>query len=281
MNLRLCAALPAFAVGMLMQGLAQTDGANSGLILPHVVHGNEPAYPKIAIAARVSGTVRLHVVTDGTHISKIETETGPAMLIKPTEETVQSWEFEKHEPATFDVTFVYILLEPNGCEGVKSGVRLDLPSRVEVSDGPVMCDIERFKRQQRYLREQHVYPVELHVTMDGETIANPSEVTISNGERTLKLPVRDGLFLVPEVLAGGPKLSLSAIVGSDAIAIPGIDPYSLKCIWNIGLANKQPDTDDPAMKGRHVQSACTISFDPLDGDGVGMVVDPCRTPAKR
>ncbi len=106
MNLRLCAALPAFAVGVLMQGLAQTHGADSGLLLPHVVYGKEPAYPKIALAARVSGTVQLHVATDGRHISKIETEAGPAMLIKPTEETVQSWEFEKHEPATFDVSFV-------------------------------------------------------------------------------------------------------------------------------------------------------------------------------
>lgn len=152
---------------------------------------------------------------------------------------------------------------------------------MEVSDGPVMCDIERFERQQRYLREQRAYPIELHVAMDGESIANPSEVTISNGVLTLKLPVRDSLFLVPEAMASGPKLSLSAIVGSDSIEIPGIDPYSLKCIWNIGLANKRADTDDPAMKGRHVQSACTISFDPLDGDGVEMVVDPCRTPAKR
>jgi len=276
MNLCLFTILPAIAVGMVLQGVAQTDGANSGLIQPHVVHGNEPVYPKIAIAAGVSGKVQLHVAPDGKHVAKIETETGPAMLIKATEDTVRSWEFEKHEPTAFDVTFAYILLNPKGCEEVKGGVVLDLPARVEVSDGQVKCDLVRFKRQQKYLREQHAYAVELHATYNGSPIENLPEVVIANSAQSVTLPVNSGLFLVPEAMATGSDLRLKARIGPDLVDISGIPTFQLESIWNLMLADKTFGEDWPVRKGLRVHSSCILSFDPLDGDGTYMTVEPCR-----
>jgi hypothetical protein len=203
------------------------------------------------------------------------------MLIKPTEENVQTWVFAELAPSSFDVTFRYKILDTAGCEMRIPPVILHLPAEVEVDGKLNTCDTDRYFRQQKYLREQHVYAVELHLTMDGEAIANPPEVTISNGSQTLTLPVRNSLILVPKAMASGPRLSLSAVVGTDAIAIPGIEPDTLKCVWNIGLANKESDNDDLALKGKPVRSMCTVSFDPLDGDGMGMVVSQCRKPLKK
>jgi hypothetical protein len=202
------------------------------------------------------------------------------MLIKPAEENVRSWGFAGNSPSSFDVTYRYKLHDPVTCDTEIQPVTLRLPLEVEVIGKLRVCDTSRFYRQQKYLHEQHVYPVELHVTMDGDSIASPSEVRISNGAQSLTLPVREDLFLVPEAMANGPNLSLSAIVGSDSITIPGISPYSLKCVWNIGLANKKSYTDGPAMKGKDVRSMCWIGFDPLDGDGAAAIVNPCRRPVK-
>jgi hypothetical protein len=257
---------------------AQGEAAGS---LPRVASAPDPIYPKIALAARVSGTVRVHVTTDGKHISSIDREDGPPMLIKSTEDNLRSWLFEEHLPTSFDVTFEYKLIHIQGCEEGKRGVILNLPTRVEIDDAPPTCDWERFGRQQKYLREQHVYPLEMHLTIDGNPVELPSEVVLANSTQTLTISNTEGLFLVLETMATGSDLTLRATICTELIEISGIAPSAVEEVWSIELPASKSGREEGLPKGVHARSACIISFDPLDGDGTGMIVDPCRFPNRQ
>ncbi len=243
---------------------------------PRVVSAPNPAYPKIALAARVSGIVRLHVTTNGTRVSLIDREDGPPMLIKSAKEYLQTWTFGAGAPTSFDVTFEYKLLDARGCQEVDRGVVLDLPTYVEIRDAPFTCDWERFQRQKTYLREQRAYPVELHLSVDGKSITDPAEIQISDGKRVITLPVKDGVFAVPEEFEASPSLSFEAVVGAEEVVIGGINGSALKEAWEIDLPKSVHQGWKARLRGLDGHHSCVVSFEPLDGDGMGMVVTPCR-----
>jgi hypothetical protein len=250
--------------------IAQEQLADS---LPQVVSTPTLTYPRIALAVRVSGTVRLHVRTDGKHVVAIDRKDGVPMLIPSAEEYLRGWIFEGGAPASFEVTIEYKLFNVNGCQEVDRGVTQNLPTHVEIRDAPGPCDWQRFRRQQTYLREQHVYPVELHFSVDGKSIANPAEVQMLNGKRILKLPVKDDLFLVPEEFAASRSLAFEAVVGNEEVMFGGLSGNTLKDVWEVDLptTSRQRGLDE---------DQCNINFDPLDGDGSGLIVTPCRRPWK-
>src|SRR4051812_26585645 len=68
-----------------------------------------PLYPRVAPAARVQGTVVLHVSTDGQRISDVQAESGPPVLAQAAMENVKTWPFELHVPTSFDITFQFRL----------------------------------------------------------------------------------------------------------------------------------------------------------------------------
>ncbi|MDR3755127.1 MAG: hypothetical protein P4K78_15025 [Terracidiphilus sp.] len=200
------------------------------------------------------------------------------MLIKSAEEYLRAWTFEVDAPTSFDVTLEYKLLDAHGCQEVDRGVTLNLPTHIEIRDAPVTCDWERFRRQQKFLREQHAYPVELHFSADGNSIANPAEVQISNGKRVVKLPVKNGVFAVPEEFEASPSLSFEAVVGKEEVRIGGIDGGALKEGWEIDLPKSIHLGWKARLHGLDGYHSCVVSFEPLDGDGMEMVVTPCRKP---
>lgn len=253
----------------------------AGARLPRVLSSPDPIYPKIALAARISGTVRLHVSTDGKRVVSIDSEDGPMMLRQSAEENVRAWEFEDHAPTSFDVTFEYKLLSAFGCVEAKRGVIRDLPTHIEIDDAPVTCDWDRYNRQQKYLREEHVYPVELHVEVDGEKVRGPSEVTILSNGSTIVLPVSGGLFLVPEVLKNAKTFAFKAKIGEEVITIPQVSGWAVQQTWTLNLPTKVPRDDEHSYRGADPKTVCILEFDPLDGDGTGMEVSPCRKPAAR
>lgn len=248
--------------------------------LPEVTNAVVPFYPPIALAARISGVVRLHLSTDGKHVSAVTAQGGPAMLIPAAEENVRTWTFADHVPTTFDVSFRYVILTGSGCDTGNKPVILHLPTEVEIDAMPQTCDTVRFFRNQKIRTEQHAYAVELHVTYNGLAVENPSEVEIRSSVQSVTLPVRSGLFLVPEAMAAGSDLTFKATIGQDQIEIPGISPSALEESWTIMLADKSfgEDYDFAIRKGKDVRSECILSFDPLDGDGTFVVVSACRKP---
>ncbi len=244
--------------------------------LPRVLSAPDPIYPKIALAARVSGIVRLHVVTDGKRVVSIDGENGPMMLRPSAEENVRAWIFEEHSPTSFDVTYEYKLLDVQGCAAANRGVIRDLPKHVEIDDAPPTCDWVRYKRQETYLREQHVYPVELHVDADGEALRGPSEVTIHSEGTEYVLPVRDGLFLVPETLKNTKTFTFEARIGDEFVTIPQISGWAVEQTWTLDLPSKVPADAEDTYRSGDPKTVCILSFDPLDGDGMSIKVSSCR-----
>ena len=249
--------------------------------LPEVIGASVPFYPPIALAAHVSGVVRLHVAIDGKRVIAVTNQTGPAMLVPAAEENVRTWSFAESIATSFDVTFNYKIIDSPKCPDSNKPIVLRLPADVEVDGSPRGCDNARYFRQETFLHEQHVYAVELHIALDDEAIPNPAEVTISNASQTLTLPVKDGLIMVPESMERGSKLTLRVIAEDDVLEIPGISPSALKTTWNINLTNEAPAADESVSGPVLSRTSCSIGFDPVDGDGMAMLVDPCRKPIKK
>ncbi|HXL23019.1 MAG TPA: energy transducer TonB [Candidatus Dormibacteraeota bacterium] len=115
--------------------------------LPRVIGAAVPFYPRTAPSARIQGIVTLQVSTNGTRVSSIDAETGPAMLVQAARENMKTWEFEPHSPTSFEVTFHYKLLLPK-CDSEcrcdteeKESVLLQLPTNADVSAKvPAICD---------------------------------------------------------------------------------------------------------------------------------------------
>jgi len=253
--------------------------------LPEVISAADPIYPPIAGAARVSGIVHLHLTTNGTRVSAISEQTGPAMLKPFAESYVRTWIFAEHTPTAFDVTLRFNIHEKSECE---TGVKLvpvitHFPTAVEINTAPY-CDSVRFFRNKKILAEKHAYAVELHFVINGHEVQMPSEVVVTNriAKNTLQsvpLPVKDWLLLVPETMANGSDIELQARIGQNQIDIPGIPKWALDQSWRIILADQRKFGEYGMFevpKGSNVRSSCLIEFEPLDGDGMDMAVSNCR-----
>lgn len=153
--------------------------------LPEVTTAAVPFYPPIAMAARVSGVVKLHIATDGKRVFTITGQAGPAMLIPAAEENVRTWVFAEHIPTAFDVSFHYVLVTGPRCDSGNRPVILHLPAEVEVDATPPTCDTARFFRNQKILAEQHTYAVELHMILNGHDLDNPPEVVVANSTQSI------------------------------------------------------------------------------------------------
>jgi Gram-negative bacterial TonB protein C-terminal len=127
--------------------------AQSRAPLPAVIRASVPLYPRVSQVAHIEGVVRLRISTDGHRVSTVQVESGPQMLAQAAKENAETWQFEQHNPTTFDATFHYQLL-PSTCDskcncGSKEGgsVLLRLPMFVEVKAEEVLtCDPEITKK---------------------------------------------------------------------------------------------------------------------------------------
>jgi len=100
--------------------------------LPVVRSADVPLYPDLARMARIEGTARMHVWTDGSSIVKVEGSGAHKMLTTAAEENLRTWRFYTHKPMSFTVTFVYSI-DPIEVFGfVNPSVVLQLPTRVEI-----------------------------------------------------------------------------------------------------------------------------------------------------
>jgi hypothetical protein len=92
----------------------------------------------VARAARIEGTVRLRVSTDGEKVVDVTVEQGQPLLAKAAQDNVRTWQFAKHSPTVFETTFAFHLL--TDCEQVYENGRitLTLPAEVEVTATPTV-----------------------------------------------------------------------------------------------------------------------------------------------
>ena len=99
---------------------------------PVVKSADIPLYPSLSRQARIQGTVRLEVTTDGVYITKVAASGAHKLLLDAAEENIRTWRFYRHRPQTFIVTFVYKLEKQEVSGPVNPTVVLELPNRVEI-----------------------------------------------------------------------------------------------------------------------------------------------------
>jgi hypothetical protein len=104
-------------------------------VVPVVQGGEMPVYPSGALSARLQGTVRMEVWTDGTGVLAIQGEQTDVhkSLTFAAKRNVLTWRFEPHSPTNFHVVFSYRLEEGGPDSSGNSTVHMELPYRVEIS----------------------------------------------------------------------------------------------------------------------------------------------------
>jgi TonB family protein len=114
--------------------------------LPDLLSASMPLYPRTPQMAHIEGVVRLRISTNGNRVASVEVQSGQPMLAQAAQDNVKTWEFEQHDPTTFEATFRYKLLPSKcdakcNCDSVeKPSVFLQLPN-VEVNGKELMvCD---------------------------------------------------------------------------------------------------------------------------------------------
>lgn len=122
-----CSAL--CAIGILLP-IARAQNADQAT--PVVISATMPLYPKIAVAARVEGTVKIKVTTNGKSVVSLETLRGPAMLVQETKKEILTWKFDENKPSTFISTFDYSFSDPPSCSYTNSIVNAQLPLKVDI-----------------------------------------------------------------------------------------------------------------------------------------------------
>jgi hypothetical protein len=124
-----------FCMGLAVSSLLLSTlagGQKTKQLLPSIEHTAVPYYPPLARVAKVEGIVHIKVTTDGHKVVSTDIEDGPKWLADAAEKNVQSWEFAKHEPMTFTVTYRYKLVEELKDNPSDTMLILRLPAEVEV-----------------------------------------------------------------------------------------------------------------------------------------------------
>lgn len=104
--------------------------------MPTIAGGAVPLYPPLARAAKVQGVVHVKITTDGLRVVSAQAEEGPRLLVNAAEESARTWQFSKHEPMSFKVTYRYRLdadADPNN-----PTVTLRFPTEVDVTIAPLV-----------------------------------------------------------------------------------------------------------------------------------------------
>jgi hypothetical protein len=104
--------------------------------LPMIAGGAVPLYPPLARAANVQGVVHVKITTDGMRVVTALAEDGARLLAGAAEENARTWQFSKHDPTSFTVTYQYRLdanADPNN-----PTVMLRFPTEVQVLAAPLV-----------------------------------------------------------------------------------------------------------------------------------------------
>jgi TonB-like protein len=99
---------------------------------PVVQSAEMPLYPELARQARIEGTVRMRVTTNGAAVTNLTANGAHKLLLEAAEQNVRTWHFYRHKPQTFSVTFVYKLEQPEVYGSVNPTLLIELPHRVAV-----------------------------------------------------------------------------------------------------------------------------------------------------
>jgi hypothetical protein len=99
-----------------------------------------PHYPLVAIAARLSGTVRLHVTIKDGSVATVEPDSATPSKIRLLTEgaiyDVKTWKFAPDDNAEIDVTFTYELAKEVSRTYENPHIEMQLPRWVKLTAKP-------------------------------------------------------------------------------------------------------------------------------------------------
>jgi hypothetical protein len=98
--------------------------------LPMVSAAPVPLYPPLARQTNAQGIIHVKIQTDGQKVVQTHAEETNKLLSTAAEENAKNWEFSKHTPVTFTITYRYRLADE--CDSNNPTVTLHLPTQVEV-----------------------------------------------------------------------------------------------------------------------------------------------------
>jgi TonB family protein len=89
---------------------AQAQAHDFATSVPPLVHADVPLYPAVAVAARLSGTVRVKFrVSKGSVVSTETDSSAHAILVNAAEKNAKTWQFGPDIDGSFELTYVYQL----------------------------------------------------------------------------------------------------------------------------------------------------------------------------
>lgn len=98
--------------------------------LPMVSAAPVPLYPPLARQTNTQGIIHVKIQTDGQKVVQTGVEETNKLLSTAAKENAKNWEFSKHTPVSFTITYRYRLADE--CDSNNPTVTLHLPTEVEV-----------------------------------------------------------------------------------------------------------------------------------------------------
>jgi hypothetical protein len=251
----------------------QPDGT-----LPTVISAKVPTYPDVARKLGIEGLVHLRVSTDGSQVTEIKVKDGPAMLAAAAEENLRTWQFQEHQPTSFDTVFKYELLPyENDCSAEilpdDGKTVLRLPKEVELTARGLRSCVPVLDLTKPAI-------LDIQVQLNEKPVSPPKQVTVTVGDRSLELPSENGRFKVPTEVLQSKIVQFSTVIGEDRIRIGGI--YGGKFAegsWLLMLADKNfPQEFGTANEQKDVWSTCVLVFE--FGEHTALTAPQCRSKIK-
>jgi hypothetical protein len=132
--------------------------------------------------------------------------------------------------------------------------------------------------------QQRSTTVHLRVMHDGHERPAPDHITLSFGDHSLRIPIREGKFEIPPEFVVAHKVTLATDVDGDRIRLSSITGEDFtQEDWTLLLADRAYDGDYQwaVPKGTNVRASCMMVFDSVHSDpGRVLIEQHCRSKNK-
>jgi hypothetical protein len=107
-----------------------------GLLM--IEHADVPLYPRLAVAARQTGTVRVRVsIQRGVVVSATAEASAPPVLVHAAKENALTWRFEPEVTSTLTITYIYELAAEETGVAQNPHIGMKLPTLIKITARPI------------------------------------------------------------------------------------------------------------------------------------------------
>jgi hypothetical protein len=198
------------------------------------------------------------------------------MLVAVARTNIMTWQFEPHEPTTFETNFRFSLPESD-CSVDAGTITLNLPSEVRII-APDLLPCRPIPDPTKPLL------VHLKVERNGKTASLPRELILKLGNVSSHVAIDNGVFAVPPEFWRAEKatIRISAKFERDEInAFVYAGDFGMES-WKIILADwRFPKENRRFTNIWNARKTCVIEFQSPYYEGTGLVENACRSKNKK